>query len=157
MTLTNRSSATGTYRPKKEYLPIFEKWLSGPECLGGLGRVRAMDGFDEKLKGMKERRAKIKAEVKKRKGEPIDQDDASQNHVLMGAGSSISKKEAKKLGRSGSVSSSDVESLVEEARVKEREAEKAEEEQGKGGEEAKNKETEAREAQGKAEAAQDAT
>lgn len=105
-----------------------------------------MDGFDEKLKGMKEHRAKVKADVKKHRGEPT-------RPVYVQANSSVSDVRPHRFGRSGSVSSSDVESLVEQARQKEKEAEKVENEMGKDDEEAKNKETEAREADGKAEAA----
>ncbi|KAJ7113672.1 hypothetical protein C8R43DRAFT_1039663 [Mycena crocata] len=54
---------SGTYRPKKELLPVLEKWLSDARRLGGLGNVRTMDGFDEKLKKMKEEREKEKAEA----------------------------------------------------------------------------------------------
>ncbi|KAF8323714.1 hypothetical protein DL93DRAFT_2069671 [Clavulina sp. PMI_390] len=142
---------SGTYRPKKELLPVFEKWLSGPDCLGGLGNVRAMDGFDDKLKGMKEERAKIKAEYKKRRGEP-------ERPKLVQASSSLSSGEALDLGRGGSVSSDDMDDLVVDARKKEREAMEAEQEaNGNDGDgTAKDKESEARKAEGKAEAARDA-
>ncbi|KAF8166620.1 hypothetical protein K438DRAFT_1857047 [Mycena galopus ATCC 62051] len=52
---------SGTYRPKKELLPLFEKWLADPRRLGGLGRVHTMDGFDKNLEKMKEERKKEKA------------------------------------------------------------------------------------------------
>ncbi|KAJ6576519.1 hypothetical protein DFH09DRAFT_1451863 [Mycena vulgaris] len=51
---------SGTYPPKKELLPVLEKWLSDPRRLGGLGSVKAMD---EKLKKMKEERTAEKAEL----------------------------------------------------------------------------------------------
>jgi hypothetical protein len=54
---------SGTYRPKKELLPVLEEWLSDQRRLGGLGAVRAMDGFDEKLKKMKEERKREKTEL----------------------------------------------------------------------------------------------
>ncbi|KAF7371024.1 C2 domain-containing protein [Mycena sanguinolenta] len=54
---------SGTYRPKKELLPVLEKWLSDPRRLGGLGKVRTMDGFDKNLEKMKEERKKQKAEL----------------------------------------------------------------------------------------------
>ena len=47
---------SGTYRPQKALLPVLEAFLARPENLGALGRVRAMDGFDERLKRWKERR-----------------------------------------------------------------------------------------------------
>ncbi|KAJ7230686.1 hypothetical protein GGX14DRAFT_584282 [Mycena pura] len=55
---------SGTYRPKKELLPVLKKWLAGPRRLGGLGRVRAMDGFSEELKKMKEERKKEKQKLR---------------------------------------------------------------------------------------------
>ena len=47
---------SGTYRPQKTLLPVLEAFLARPENLGALGRVRAMDGFDERLKRWKQRR-----------------------------------------------------------------------------------------------------
>lgn len=113
-----------------------------------------MDGFDESLKGMKEQRATIKAAIKKKRGEP------NADAPLVQAKSSISTGHARGLGlgRSGSVSSSDVEDLVEEARQKEIAAEKQEKEGGDGNEDAtKKKQGEAKEANGKVEAAKEAT
>ncbi|KAL1950815.1 hypothetical protein VTO73DRAFT_5939 [Trametes versicolor] len=55
---------SGTYRPKKDLLPTLAKYLSRPENLGALGRVRAMDGFDEKLKKWKEQRTEIRKRAK---------------------------------------------------------------------------------------------
>ncbi|KAI0326896.1 hypothetical protein GY45DRAFT_54140 [Cubamyces sp. BRFM 1775] len=51
---------SGTYRPHKDLLPTLAAYLSRPENLGALGRVRAMDGFDERLKRWKEHRQEIK-------------------------------------------------------------------------------------------------
>ncbi|KAI0820444.1 hypothetical protein BC628DRAFT_858185 [Trametes gibbosa] len=51
---------SGTYRPRKDLLPALAAYLSRPENLGALGRVRAMDGFDERLKRWKEQRAEVK-------------------------------------------------------------------------------------------------
>ncbi|KAJ7483150.1 hypothetical protein FB451DRAFT_1555202 [Mycena latifolia] len=51
---------SGTYRPKKELLPVLQEWLADARRLGGLGGVRAMDGFDKELEGMKAERAKEK-------------------------------------------------------------------------------------------------
>ncbi|KAJ7623613.1 hypothetical protein FB45DRAFT_926241 [Roridomyces roridus] len=59
---------SGTYRPKKELLPLFERWLSDPRRLGGLGRVRAMDGFDKGLEKAKEERKKEKAALTAKPG-----------------------------------------------------------------------------------------
>ncbi|KAH9851614.1 hypothetical protein C2E23DRAFT_869285 [Lenzites betulinus] len=51
---------SGTYRPRKDLLPTLAAFLSRPGNLGALGRVRAMDGFDERLKRWKEQRAEVK-------------------------------------------------------------------------------------------------
>ncbi|KAK7692157.1 hypothetical protein QCA50_003776 [Cerrena zonata] len=51
---------SGTYRPKKELLPTLQSYLSLPSNLGALGKITAMDGFDEKLKKWKKERADIK-------------------------------------------------------------------------------------------------
>ncbi|KAH9890086.1 hypothetical protein C8Q73DRAFT_793435 [Cubamyces lactineus] len=51
---------SGTYRPHKDLLPTLTVYLSRPENLGALGRMRAMDGFDERLKRWKEHRQEIK-------------------------------------------------------------------------------------------------
>ncbi|KZT44426.1 hypothetical protein SISSUDRAFT_1029120 [Sistotremastrum suecicum HHB10207 ss-3] len=58
---------SGTYRPKKELLPTLQDWLSGDGGLGGLGKVTAMDGFDEHLKQMKEEKRNLKARLKAEK------------------------------------------------------------------------------------------
>ncbi|KAI0357325.1 hypothetical protein OH77DRAFT_1475898, partial [Trametes cingulata] len=51
---------SGTYRPSKDLLPTLAAYLARPANLGALGRVRAMDGFEERLKKWKERRAEVK-------------------------------------------------------------------------------------------------
>ncbi|OSD07597.1 hypothetical protein PYCCODRAFT_629916 [Trametes coccinea BRFM310] len=51
---------SGTYRPSKDLLPALESFLSRPSNLGALGRIRAMDGFDERLKRWKEQRQEVK-------------------------------------------------------------------------------------------------
>ena len=51
---------SGTYRPRKELLPILEEFLASDDNFGGLGRVLAMDGFDETLKKWKEERKETK-------------------------------------------------------------------------------------------------
>ncbi|KAJ7780249.1 hypothetical protein DFH07DRAFT_765537 [Mycena maculata] len=73
---------SGTYRPKKELLPLFEAWLADASRLGGLGRVRAMDGFDKGLEKMKEGRKTEKETLtgwgkkdKKGKGKGKDKDE----------------------------------------------------------------------------------
>jgi len=48
-------NSSGTYRPRKELLPTLAGFLSSEDNFGGLGRVLAMDCFDEALKGKKER------------------------------------------------------------------------------------------------------
>ena len=47
---------SGTYRPRKELLPILEEFLAGSENFGGLGRVLTVDCFNERLEKWKEER-----------------------------------------------------------------------------------------------------
>ncbi|KAI8978860.1 hypothetical protein BD414DRAFT_516808 [Trametes punicea] len=51
---------SGTYRPSKDLLPTLAAYLSRPTNVGALGRIRAMDGFDERLKRWKEQRKEVK-------------------------------------------------------------------------------------------------
>ena len=60
---------SGTYRPRKDLLPVLERFLARPSNLGALGRVRVMDGFDDRLKRWKERRAEEKRAEEKRRAE----------------------------------------------------------------------------------------
>jgi hypothetical protein len=55
---------SGTYRPKKELLPVLQKWLQREDILGALGKVTAMDRFDETLKRWKEERQVEKRQAK---------------------------------------------------------------------------------------------
>ena len=92
----------GTYRPKRELLPVLENWLGGPTCLGGLGAVRALNYSDDELMDIKEKRAQIKAEAKKRWGEP-------QPPVFVQVKSSLSGEQMARIGLGhGSVSSAGV-------------------------------------------------
>ncbi|KAI0755325.1 hypothetical protein C8Q80DRAFT_1266795 [Daedaleopsis nitida] len=59
---------SGTYRPRKDLLPVLEEYLARPSNLGALGRIRAMDGFDEKLKKWKEARKEEKKRAMSGKG-----------------------------------------------------------------------------------------
>ncbi|KAJ7035580.1 hypothetical protein C8F04DRAFT_511923 [Mycena alexandri] len=108
---------SGTYRPKKELLPILQDWLSDQRRLGGLGNVRAMDGFDEELKKLKEERADQKAKLtgvaKKGKKEGDKGDDAEPTGKLVPVprGTSISSISSGEVGRE-SVSSEEVEEAV---------------------------------------------
>lgn len=63
---------SGTYRPRKELLPILEEFLASDDNFGGLERVLAMDGFDETLKKWKEERKEVKRRVREKgkKGGP---------------------------------------------------------------------------------------
>lgn len=116
---------SGTYRPKKELLPVLEKWLSDQRRLGGLGAVRAMDGFDEKLKKMKEERKKEKAELTGvgKKGKKAEK---TGKMVPVRKGSSVSSLSSGVV-RAGSVSSEEVEGALKqmEAQGGEKEKEKA--------------------------------
>ncbi|KAJ7173718.1 hypothetical protein C8R46DRAFT_120714 [Mycena filopes] len=127
---------SGTYRPKKELLPVLEKWLKDERRLGGLGNVRAMDGFDEELKGLKEERADKKAELtgvgKKGKGKDGGKDgkdggdETAGKLVPVPRGTSLGSVSSIGSGRVGreSVSSEEVEAAVkemEDSREKEQE------------------------------------
>jgi len=91
---------SGTYRPKKEFLPILQEWVSRSGNLGSLGAVLAMDGFDEKLKSWKSERKAAKHDLKKGKVK------------LAHSGSSISSLSSSELGGGGSISSEDIEDAV---------------------------------------------
>ncbi|THH11170.1 hypothetical protein EW145_g837 [Phellinidium pouzarii] len=51
---------SGTYRPPQATLPILQAWLEDSQRLGGLGRVTAMDSFDDNLQEMKRERKELK-------------------------------------------------------------------------------------------------
>ena len=64
---------SGTYRPRKELLPILQEFLASNDNFGGLGRVLTMDGFDMTLKKWKEERKETKRNTKgkgKKNGPP---------------------------------------------------------------------------------------
>ncbi|QRV86963.1 C2 domain-containing protein [Ceratobasidium sp. AG-Ba] len=89
---------SGTYRPHKELLPVLEKFLGGEANLGGpggVGKITAMDGFDESLKDIKKRRA----EAKKGQGE-----ERRQVQIRRSSSGSVSSV--------GSMSSDEVERVV---------------------------------------------
>ncbi|KAF7357046.1 C2 domain-containing protein [Mycena venus] len=124
---------SGTYRPKKELLPVLEKWLADDRRLGGLGNVRTMDGFDENLKKMKEERKKEKVEATSggKGGKGKDAEPAKMVPVRRGTSvSSISSGQV----RAGSVSSDEVEGALNEMEKENADA--------KGGEKEKEKEKE---------------
>jgi len=103
---------SGTYRPKKELLPVLEKWLSDQRRLGGLGNVRAMDGFDEELKKMKDERAKEKAELTG-VGKKDKENGKTGKMVPVRKGTSISSISSGQIGRE-SVSSKEVEGALKQ-------------------------------------------
>ncbi|KAI0632498.1 hypothetical protein C8Q77DRAFT_1159120 [Trametes polyzona] len=105
---------SGTYRPSKDLLPTLAAFLSRPENLGALGRVHAMDGFDERLKRWKERRAEVK---KRARG-----GDKARGVVRQASISSSSS--------SASSSSSEAEREAAEEARRDAEAERQEAEQG---------------------------
>jgi len=51
---------SGTYRPQKGLLPILEEFLASDDNFGGLGRILAVDCFDEALEKWKEERKETK-------------------------------------------------------------------------------------------------
>ncbi|CUA77978.1 hypothetical protein RSOLAG22IIIB_06898 [Rhizoctonia solani] len=103
---------SGTYRPKKELLPLLAEFLSSEANLGGpggIGKVTAMDGFDKGLEETKKRRAEAKKRHK-----PQDEQERPPM-VQLRRGSSLSSRQAAAagLGRR-SMSSSDLEQMIEE-------------------------------------------
>ncbi|KAJ7272727.1 hypothetical protein B0H12DRAFT_1091728 [Mycena haematopus] len=99
---------SGTYRPKKELLPVLEKWLSDPRRLGGLGKVHTMDGFDKSLEKMKAERKKEKAELtgagkkgKTGKMVPVQKGTGlgGIGNGIMRKGSGVSRKEAESVSK----------------------------------------------------------
>ncbi|KAG8735032.1 hypothetical protein FRC10_011072 [Ceratobasidium sp. 414] len=98
---------SGTYRPRKELLPLLAEFLGGEANLGmllfvrggpgGLGKITAIDGFDEGLKNTKKRRA----EAKKSQSE-----GGETRRVQVRRGSSVSSV--------GSMSSGEVKGVVRE-------------------------------------------
>lgn len=57
-------NSSGTYRPPSERLPTLRAWLAAPGCLGALGRVTCVDGFDPVLKQAKLARSAARKEKK---------------------------------------------------------------------------------------------
>jgi hypothetical protein len=55
---------SGTYRPRKELLPIFEGFLTSDDNFGGLGKVLTMDCFDKTLEKWKEERKETKRKAR---------------------------------------------------------------------------------------------
>lgn len=76
---------SGTYRPRKELLPVLGEFLASEDNFGGLGRVLTMDGFDETMVKWKEERKerKMRARGKGNKG-------GSSRMVQVGSYSSVS-------------------------------------------------------------------
>lgn len=55
---------SGTYRPRKELLPVLKEFLASGDNFGGLGGVVTVDGFDEELKKWKEERKETKRKAR---------------------------------------------------------------------------------------------
>ncbi|KAF8336320.1 uncharacterized protein EI90DRAFT_3045296 [Cantharellus anzutake] len=49
----------GAYQPEEELLPVLQRWLSGPGCLQGSGRLVVVSAFDEEHKDAQERRIEL--------------------------------------------------------------------------------------------------
>ncbi|KAF8695599.1 C2 protein, partial [Rhizoctonia solani] len=103
---------SGTYRPNKDLLPLLAEYLGNEANLGGpggLGKISAMDGFDEGLKDTKKRRGEAKKQHKPR------EERERPPMVQLRRGSSLSSQQAAVagLGRR-SMSSSDIERMVDE-------------------------------------------
>jgi len=57
-------NGSGTYRPRKDLLPTLEEFLANDDNFGELGRIVAMDTFDEMLKKWKRERKETKREAR---------------------------------------------------------------------------------------------
>jgi hypothetical protein len=112
---------SGTYRPKKDLLPLFRDWLADENRLGALGRITAVDGFDEGLKAEKQERQdgrKAQKGIKGKKGDDDNQGKDAQasesepgKMMLARKGSSIRSIGSGQLRRS-SISSDEVEAVI---------------------------------------------
>lgn len=78
---------SGTYRPRKDLLPVLGEFLSRPSNLGALGRVRVMDGFDDKLKRWKEQRKEEKKRARGGKPDVVRQASISSSSSSSSSGS----------------------------------------------------------------------
>ncbi|KAI0647686.1 hypothetical protein C8Q79DRAFT_999308 [Trametes meyenii] len=108
---------SGTYRPRKDLLPTLEAYLSRPANLGALGHVRAMDGFDERLKRWKEQRAEAK---KRARGGDKSKGAVRQASVSSLCSSSSSSDEGGREAVEGARADADAEKRkIEEAHEKE--------------------------------------
>jgi hypothetical protein len=85
-------NASGTYRPPKDHIEAFQKWLSSPENLGGLGDVIVKDFGDEELKQWKEERKESKP-TKGRQRMMRQKSDSSVSSSELGGGESVSSDE----------------------------------------------------------------
>ena len=95
---------SGTYRPRQDLLPTLHSYLASPRNFGALGRVTAIQAFDDRLKRWKEERKKAK------KGEEIVQTGSiSSNPSASSSSSSISDVS----GAEG-VTTGDMRAVVEE-------------------------------------------
>lgn len=85
---------SGTYRPRKELLPILEEFLASDTNFGGLGRVITMDGFDEALKKWKEelKETKRKARGKGKKDGPPKMVQVRSNSSMSSVMSSVESR-----------------------------------------------------------------
>ena len=78
---------SGTYRPRKDLLPVLGEFLSRPSNLGALGRLRVMDGFDNRLKRWKEQRKEEKKRARGGKPAVVRQASISSSSSSSSSGS----------------------------------------------------------------------
>ncbi|KAF8597345.1 hypothetical protein BDV93DRAFT_499691 [Ceratobasidium sp. AG-I] len=107
---------SGTYRPHKELLPLLAEFLGSDANLGGpggIGKITAMDGFDESLKDTKKRRAEAKNSKSSDGKNEKDGKEKKRPQVQLRRGTSLSSAEAEEagLGRR-SMSSASVDAIV---------------------------------------------
>ena len=117
---------SGTYRPRSDLLPLLRAWLAAPQNLGALGRVTAVDAFDENQKRWKEERKKLKEEESG--GKKGGKRKQVQRQVSVSPGSSTSSSVS---GMSGVIEPSGGGGKAEQVRVTKEDMLKAVEEDAK--------------------------
>ncbi|KZT62285.1 hypothetical protein CALCODRAFT_552634 [Calocera cornea HHB12733] len=94
---------SGTYRPNKAQLPDLHAFLTSPRNLCALGKVTVMDGFDETLKGWKERQERGKEDPVKgedARGAPAPPEHGEEPALVQRRGSSLRGRiEGKVMGK----------------------------------------------------------
>lgn len=95
---------SGTYRPQKDLLPTLHSYLASPRNFGALGRVTAIQAFDDRLKRWKEERKRAKG------GEEVVQAGS----ISSGSSASSSASSLSDVSGAEGVTTGDMRAVVEE-------------------------------------------